>query len=422
MENAAELSENTGMNEHAIELEEGKQPSFGPIYSPGLVELETLKMYIKTNLANSFIRPSTSPIGVPILFDRKLDGSLYLCMDYWGLNNITIKNQYPLPFIRESLDKLGRARRSTQLDLTNAYHRMRICEDDKWKTIFRTQYGYFQYQVMLFGLSNGPVTFQGYVNKIFAKKLDIFIIMYLDNILINIENSSQPHVETVYWVLNQLRKYLLFINLKKCCFHQDEVYFLGYVVLFKGISIEAKRIKVVREWPEPKSIRDIQVFLGFANFYWQFIQGFSRIAAPFTSMLKTTNEPAPSRNNNSRSAFSRNDDSRQVSKSNDGNGKINGFGGDGVEYTKNSGKSKGQKTSKSWKSAKLGKNLSKSGNSPNFGVTEFGQSFLTSKARSTFNRLWLAFSKAPILQHFYPECHIWIETDASGYAIGSMLS
>ena len=136
-ENAAELPENTGMNEHAIELEENKQPPFGPIYSLGQVELETLKTYIKTNLANGFIRPSKSPTGALILFNRKPNGSFYLCVDYWGLNNITIKNRYLLPLIGESLDRLGRAKQFTQLDLTNAYHRMRIREGDEWKTAFR---------------------------------------------------------------------------------------------------------------------------------------------------------------------------------------------------------------------------------------------------------------------------------------------
>ena len=109
-EYAAELPENTGMNEHAIELEEGKQPPFGPIYSRGPVELETLKTYIKTNLANSFIRPSKSPAEAPILFDKKPDGSLRLCVDYRDLNNLTIKNRYLLPLIGESLDRLGQAK------------------------------------------------------------------------------------------------------------------------------------------------------------------------------------------------------------------------------------------------------------------------------------------------------------------------
>ena len=112
-ENAAELPENTGMNEHAIELEKGKKLPFGSIYSLGLVELETLKTYIETNLVNGFIRPSKSPAGAPILFNRKPDRSLRLCVNYWGLNNITIKKRYPLPLIGESLDQLGRARRFT---------------------------------------------------------------------------------------------------------------------------------------------------------------------------------------------------------------------------------------------------------------------------------------------------------------------
>ena len=130
-EHAAELPENTGMNEHAIKLEEGKQPPFGPIYSLGPIELETLKTYIEINLANGFIRPSKSSAGAPILFDRKPDGSLRLCVDYRGLNNLTIKNRYPLPLIGESLDRLGRAKQFTQLDLTNAYHRMRIRESNE---------------------------------------------------------------------------------------------------------------------------------------------------------------------------------------------------------------------------------------------------------------------------------------------------
>ena len=130
-EYAAELPKNTGMNKHAIELEEGKQPLLGLIYSLGPIELETLKTYIKINLANGFIRPSKSLVGAPILFDRKSDGSLRLCVDYWGLNNLTIKNQYSLLLIDESLNRLGWAKQFTQLDLTNIYHWMRICEGNE---------------------------------------------------------------------------------------------------------------------------------------------------------------------------------------------------------------------------------------------------------------------------------------------------
>ena len=124
---------------------------------------------------------------------------------------------------------------------------------------------------MSFGLFNAPATFQRYVNKILAEKLDIFIIIYLDDILIYTKDLGQPHVEDVRRVLDQFRKNSLFANLKKCYFHQNEVCFLGYVVSSKDISIEAERIKVVKEWPESKLVWDIQVFLGFTNFYRQFI-------------------------------------------------------------------------------------------------------------------------------------------------------
>ena len=432
-EYAAELPENTRMNEHAIKLEDDKQLPFRLIYSLRLVELETLKTYIKTNLANGFIRPSKSPAGAPILFDRKPDGSLRLCVDYRGLNNLTIKNRYPLPLIGESLDRLGRAKQFTQLDLTNAYHWMRICEGDKWKTAFKTRYGHFKYQVMSFSLSNIPAIFQGYVNKILAEKLDIFVVVYLNDILIYTKNLGQPHIEAVCWVLNQLWKHFFFVNLKKCRFHQDEVCFLGYVVLSKKISMEAEKIKVVKDWPEHKSVHDIQVFLGFANFYWQFIQGFSRIVALLTSMLKMTgslDKPVSSRNNGSRSAFSRNNNSKPASRKNNGNGKIDrfGVGGNGVEYAKKSGKlsklgkSKSEKTSKSQNLAKSKKKLSKSGNSTNSDAIKDKPKFLTPDARAAFNRLQLAFTEAPILWHFDLECHIWIETDALGYAIDEVLS
>ena len=165
---------------------------------------------------------------------------------------------------------------------------MRIKEGDKWKTAFQTRYGHFEYQVMPFGLSNAPASFQGYINKILVEKLDIFDIVYLNDIFIYTEDQGRGYVEAMRWVLDILRKNGLFANLKKCWFHKDEVQFLGYVVLSQGIRMEDERIEAVQNWPEPKSVRDIQVFIGLVNFYRQFIRGFSKIAAPLTSMLKTT--------------------------------------------------------------------------------------------------------------------------------------
>ncbi len=122
LELAIELLKNTGINKHAIKLIDGKQPPYGPIYAFSPVELETLKAYIETHLKIGFIWPSKSPAGAPILFNKKPDGSLHLCVDYRDLNNLTIKNRYPLPLIGEALDCLDRAKRFTQLDLTSAYH------------------------------------------------------------------------------------------------------------------------------------------------------------------------------------------------------------------------------------------------------------------------------------------------------------
>ena len=120
---------------------------------------------------------------------------------------------------------------------------------------------------MLFGLSNAPASFQGYINKILAEKLDIFVIVYLDNIFIYTKDLGQCHVEAMRWMLDFLRKNGLFANLKKYRFHKDEVQFLGYVVLSQSIQMEDERIKTIRNWSEPNSVRDIQVFIGFANFY-----------------------------------------------------------------------------------------------------------------------------------------------------------
>ena len=230
-EKALILLEATKMNQHAIELQKGQQLSYGPIYSLGPVELETLKIYIETNLANGFIRPSKLPAGASILFVEKPDGSFYLCVDYRGLNNLTIKNRYLLPLIGESLDRLDRAMRFTQLDLISAYHQMRIKEGNKWKTAFQIRYSHLKYQMMPFGLSNALASFQGYINKILAKKLDIFVIIYLDDIFIYTKDPGQGHIEVVRWVLDVLRRYRLFANLKKCQFCKDEVCFLNYIVL-----------------------------------------------------------------------------------------------------------------------------------------------------------------------------------------------
>ena len=162
------------------------------------MELETLKTYIETNLANDLIRSFKLPASAPILFDRKLDGSFWLCINYQGLNNPTIKNRYLLLLIGELLDRLRRVKRFTQLDFISAYHQMRICKRNKWKTAFRTRYSHFEYQVIPFSLTNASASFQEYINMILTKKFDIFFIIYLDNILIYTDDGGDRYLTAVW--------------------------------------------------------------------------------------------------------------------------------------------------------------------------------------------------------------------------------
>ena len=159
--------------------------------------LEMLKAYIKNNLANGFIRPFKSPAGALIPFDKNPNNSLRLCVDYRGLNNLTIKNRYPLSLVGKLLDQLSRARRFTQLDLTNAYYQMRIKKGEEWKTAFKTRYSHFNYQVMLFGLINALAMFQGYTNKILVEKFNVFVIVYFENILIYTDSESKEYIHAV---------------------------------------------------------------------------------------------------------------------------------------------------------------------------------------------------------------------------------
>lgn len=149
-----------------------------------------LKTYIENNLKNSFIRLSKSPARATILFIKKINDSLWLYINYQRFNNLTIKNHYLLSLIGKSFNCPGQVKYFMQLNLTIIYYWMRIREGDKWITAFQTRYGYFKYQVISFGLSNALASFQGYVNKVLSKKLDIFMIIYLNNILIYIKGSG----------------------------------------------------------------------------------------------------------------------------------------------------------------------------------------------------------------------------------------
>ena len=269
---------------HSIETNR-QEPPYGPIYALSAKELEVLREYLDSSLEKGWIRKSTSPAGAPILFVPKKDGGLRLCVDYRGLNKITLKNRHPLPLIQEMLDRISGAKKLTKLDLRNAYHRIRIKAGDEWKTAFRTRYGHYEYQVMPFGLANAPATFQAYINEALVGLVDIICVVYLDDILIY-SADPEDHPNHVNQVLQRLREHGLYVKPSKCVFHTDEVEFLGFVVNTKGIVMEPSRVETIRDWPVPTTFREVQVFLGFANFYRRFVREYSKIARPLTSMLR----------------------------------------------------------------------------------------------------------------------------------------
>jgi hypothetical protein len=279
---ASELPDLGGV-EHSIDTD-GTVP-YGPLYNLSETQLEALRLYLRDALRKRWIRPSTSPAGAPILFVPKKDGGLRLCVDYRGLNKVTIKNRHPLPLIDETLDRLQGAKIFTKLDLKDAYHRVRIREGHEWKTAFRTRYGHFEYLVMPFGLANAPATFQAYINTALVGLLDHFVVVYLDDILIYSRNEDEHH-DHVRQVLTRLRKNNLFCKLSKCEFDVKEVEFLGFLVGTKGVRADPERIRSVVEWPEPKSFHDVQVFLGFANFYRRFIHRYSQVTVGMTDLLQ----------------------------------------------------------------------------------------------------------------------------------------
>ena len=324
--------------DHAINITEGKQPPFGPIYSLSQKELEVLQEYLDRMIAQGKIQPSKSPAGAPILFVPKPNGKLRLCVDYRALNDVTIKNRYPLPLMNELRDRVTGAKIFTKLDLRDGYYLIRINKEDEWKTAFRTRYGHFEYTVMPFRLANAPATFQNMMNEVLQEFLDQGVVVYIDDVLIYSENLEQ-HIQLVNKVLKKLGDYNLAVAAHKSIFHAPEVEFLGYILNKTGVTMSERKVEAVKNWEVPKSVKDIQRFLGFANFYRRFIKGFSGICRPITNLLR-------------------------------------------------------KETKFEWKT----------------------------QATEAFTELKEAFTSAPILRHFNPELEVIIETDASNFAIGCVLS
>src|SRR4051812_32344711 len=261
--------------DHRITLEPGNTPPWRPIYRMSPLELDTLRQEIENLLKNGAIEPSVSPFGAPVIFIKKKDGTLRMCIDYRALNKITKKNRFPIPLIDDLIDRLHGAKVFTKIDLRSGYNQVRIHEDDIEKTAFRTRYGHFQYKVMPFGLTNAPATFQALMQEVLRPFLDIFVIVYIDDILIYSKNE-QEHTEHLRQVLQALRQHKLYGTMTKCKFFKESVEYLGHVISKEGIATDPKKVEIIKTWPKPNNLKELQSFLGLCNYYRRFIADYSK--------------------------------------------------------------------------------------------------------------------------------------------------
>jgi hypothetical protein len=267
--------------EFVIELIPETTPIAQRPYRMNPQELEELKKQLADMLSKGLIRPSASPWGSPVLFVDKQDGTIRLCVDYCKLNEVTIKNKYPLPKIEDLFDQLNGARVFSKIDLRTRYHQLKVKESNIPKTAFTTRYRLFEYIVMSFGLTNAPAYFMNLMNKVFMKFLDKFVVVFIDDILVY-SKTEEEHAEHVRLVLGTLREHQLYAKFSKCEFLLKEVGFLGHVLSAGGVSIDPSKITSIMERKAPTNPTKVRAYLGLVGYYQKFVEGFSSIVRPLT--------------------------------------------------------------------------------------------------------------------------------------------
>ncbi|KAI0995203.1 hypothetical protein K3495_g12979, partial [Podosphaera aphanis] len=277
--------------DHALELKKDDQGRdldvpWGPLYGMSRDELLVLQKTLTDLLGKGWIRASNSPGGAPVLFVKKPGGGLRFCVDYRALNVITRQDRYPLPLFRETLRNIAKARYFTKVDVRAAFHRLRI-KGDEWKTAFRTRFGLFEWLVTPFGLAGAPATFQRYINSTLDDFLDQFCSAYMDDVLIYSDSSRNDHLNKVRLVLERLGRAGLKLDIEKCEFAVQEIKYLGFVIIAgQGVKVDPSKVEAIKAWEAPTSVKGVRSFIGFANFYRDFIEDFSNVVAPLISLTQ----------------------------------------------------------------------------------------------------------------------------------------
>ncbi|KAA0058337.1 DNA/RNA polymerases superfamily protein [Cucumis melo var. makuwa] len=271
--------------EFTSELLPGTTPISQAPYRMAPNELKELKMQLQALVNKGYIRPSVSPLAVQVLFVKKKDGILKLCIDYRQLNKVTIRNKYPFPRIDDLFDQLRGAALFSKIDLSSGYHQLKVRESDIAKTTFRMRYGHYEFRVMPCGLTNALAVFIDLMNRIFHQYLVQFVIMFIDDILVY-SIDREAHEEHLRIVLKTLRDKQLYAKFSKCEFWLEQIVFFGHVVSTKGVSVDPQKVEAVVNWDRPTSATEVRSFLGLAGYYRRFIQYFSRLALPLTALTR----------------------------------------------------------------------------------------------------------------------------------------
>ena len=272
--------------DHMIDVKEGFMLRKGKVYPLSREEREEVREFVKEQLRKGYIRPSKLLQMAPVFFVGKKDGKKRMVQDYCYLNEWTVKNNYPLSLISDVLENIGIKKVFTKMDLRWGYNNVRIKEGDEWKAAFTTPEGSFEPTVMFFGLTNSPATFQAMMNELLRNLTNTGkVAVFIDDVIVGTE-TEEEHDELVVEVIRRLEENDLYVKPEKCKWKVREVEFLEVVIGLEGIKIEKEKVKGVLEWPTPKCIKDVQKFLGLANYYRWFIEGFAMVARPLYDLVK----------------------------------------------------------------------------------------------------------------------------------------